>query len=162
MPLVEVVRGEGTAQEHVSAVSRTLRSIGKRPVEVERDVPGFVWNRLQFALLRECVWLRQNDVATSEQIDEIVRDGLARRWRVIGPLATAALGGPATFDAIAQRLFPVLSNAVLPPDFASQITQSREELESLRVARDAALIAELRAEREAAKPLPSAAAGPRI
>jgi len=55
MPTVEVIAGERTAPETVTLVQKTLLALGKLPVLVRRDVPGFVWNRLQFALLREAL-----------------------------------------------------------------------------------------------------------
>ena len=86
MPLVEVISGPETDPAHVERVAAEVRGIGKRPMVVDRDVPGFVWNRLQFALLREAVWIVENGVAPPEVVDEIVRDGLARRWRYTGPV----------------------------------------------------------------------------
>src|SRR5918997_1106281 len=97
MPMVEVIRGNESAEGVVREMTSTLRALGKRPVLVDRDVQGFAWNRLQLALLREAVWLVENGVASPATVDEIVRDGLARRWRYTGPFQTAALGG-ATVD----------------------------------------------------------------
>src|SRR5918992_1203463 len=57
MPLVEVVAGDRTRRDVLTFVRSTLEALGKRPVVVEREVPGFVWNRLQTALLRESLWL---------------------------------------------------------------------------------------------------------
>jgi 3-hydroxybutyryl-CoA dehydrogenase len=109
MPLVEVVAGDNTDQSRIDSTIETLRALGKRPVLVARDVPGFVWNRLQFALLREAAWIVEEGVATRQVVDEIVRDGLARRWRYTGPFETMALGGGETFRRVAENLFPVLS-----------------------------------------------------
>ena len=81
MPMVEIIRGDETAGAVVTEMTTTLRALGKRPVLVDRDVQGFAWNRLQLALLREAVWLVENGVASPATVDEIVRDGLARRWR---------------------------------------------------------------------------------
>ena len=78
---------------------------------VQRDVPGFIWNRLQHALLREALWIIDNGVATPEAVDEVVRFGNARRWEYAGPFAAAALGGIGTWQRVAGELFPVLSNA---------------------------------------------------
>src|SRR5207244_1763533 len=66
MPPVEVVAGEHTDPAVVATVVETLEALGKQPVLVRRDVPGFVWNRLQFALLRECVWLVDHGVASTD------------------------------------------------------------------------------------------------
>jgi 3-hydroxybutyryl-CoA dehydrogenase len=98
MPMVEVIRGDETGDDVVEEMTAVLRTLGKRPVLVDRDVQGFAWNRLQLALLREAVWLVENGVAAPATVDEIVRDGLARRWRYTGPFQTAALGGAATFE----------------------------------------------------------------
>jgi 3-hydroxyacyl-CoA dehydrogenase len=120
MPLVELVAGDETAPGRVDRVERLLRSLGKRPVRVG-DVPGFAWNRLQFALLREALWLVRNDVVAPEDVDEIVSAGLARRWGVIGPFATMALGGPATYERVAANLFPVLGAGRRPRGRPQQV-----------------------------------------
>src|SRR5260221_13033777 len=110
MPLVELGPGADSAPDGVDRIEALLRSLGKRPVRV-LDVPGFAWNRLQFALLREALWLVRNEVATAEDVDEIVRSGLARRWRLTGPFATVAPGGPSPFERVGDHLFPLPSSA---------------------------------------------------
>lgn len=147
MPLVEVVAGERTPLALRERVEALLRAIGKRPVVLEREVDGLLWNRLQLAVLRESLWLVEQGVATPEAIDEVMRDGLARRWRLTGPFETVGLGGAATFDAIAENLFPVLSDAKSASGFAPHVPSDRDRLAALRKRRDAALAAELRAER---------------
>jgi 3-hydroxybutyryl-CoA dehydrogenase len=146
MPLVEVVPAAQTGAEAVERTMGLLRALGKRPVLIARDVPGFAWNRLQFALLREALWLVQEGVVTPEVVDEIVRDGLARRWRLTGPFETAQLGGPETFAAVAANLFGELSQAA---DAAALTTWPKEDeatLAALRRRRDESLIAALRAD----------------
>jgi hypothetical protein len=64
-------------------VSRVLAALGRSRF-VQRDVPGFIWNRLQAALLRESLWLVGEGVATPETVDRVVRSGLARRYRYTG------------------------------------------------------------------------------
>ncbi len=113
MPLVEVVAGASTAKGIVDQMVGILRRLGKDPVLVA-DVPGFVWNRLQLALLREAVSLVHEGIATPETIDRIVRRGLGRRWSLLGPFETMALGGPVTFATVARWLFPRLASAVDP------------------------------------------------
>jgi 3-hydroxybutyryl-CoA dehydrogenase len=148
MPLVELVRGERTPPEVLERVAALLRAAGKRPVILEREVPGLLWNRLQLAVLRECLWLVENGVATPETVDEVMRDGLARRWRLTGPFETVGLGGAGTFDAIAENLFPVLSNANAGSGFAAHVPTDPELLSGLRERRDNELAAELRTERQ--------------
>lgn len=146
MPLVEVIRGEQTTDAVVETMTDTLRGLGKRPVVVERDVPGFVWNRLQLALLREAVWIVERGVASPETVDEIVRDGLARRWRYTGPFQTAALGGAATFERIADNLWPVLSRQRHLRDLRQWLDERPETTNAVRERRDAGLAADLRAD----------------
>jgi 3-hydroxybutyryl-CoA dehydrogenase len=147
MALVEVVGGERTPAALLARVAGLLRSIGKRPVMLQREVPGLLWNRLQLAVLRECLWLVEHGVATPETIDEVMRDGLARRWRLTGPFETVGLGGARTFEAIAENLFPSLSDAKAGAGFAEHVPGDPDLLAALRERRDGALAAELRAER---------------
>ena len=147
MPLVEVIKGKGTSDETTERVLDLLRPLGKRPVLVERDVPGFVWNRLQLALLREAVWIVEHGVAAPETVDTIVRDGLARRWTRTGPFETAALGGAETFERIARFLFPELSTATEIGNLRQWLLDDQERLAGIRDARDAGLVSELRRER---------------
>jgi 3-hydroxybutyryl-CoA dehydrogenase len=152
MPLVEIIRGETTSDATVETIKETVRSLGKRPVQVDRDVPGFVWNRLQLALLREAVWIVEQGVASPEVVDEIVRDGLARRWRYTGPFQTAALGGAATFERVAANLWPVLSQATILDNLRQWLDETPETTQPLRERRDRGLAAELRAERADERP----------
>jgi 3-hydroxybutyryl-CoA dehydrogenase len=147
MPLVELIKGERTSAETVERTVAILRALGKRPVLVEKDVPGFVWNRLQLALLREAVWIVEQGVAAPETVDEIVRDGLARRWRLTGPFQTVALGGPDTFRRVAANLFPVLSDAQALDDPSRWLERNQTHLTAIRERRDAGLVEELRRER---------------
>lgn len=149
MPLVEVISGERTEPAVIDRVVEALSELGKRPVRVRKDVRGFVWNRLQLALLREAVWIVENGVADPDVVDEIVRDGLARRWRLTGPFETVALGGPETFTRVAAQLFPVLSSAQELRDVQQWLKWPPEVLAETRRRRDAGLIEALKRERSA-------------
>ncbi|GAB4261530.1 MAG: 3-hydroxyacyl-CoA dehydrogenase NAD-binding domain-containing protein [Thermoleophilia bacterium] len=93
IPLVEVVKGEGTAESTLRATSALLRAAGKVPVVVRRDIPGFIGNRLLHALQREAMSLVANGVASAEDVDLVVTQGFGRRLGVIGPLAVCDLAG---------------------------------------------------------------------
>ncbi|MFN8593761.1 MAG: 3-hydroxyacyl-CoA dehydrogenase family protein [Thermomicrobiales bacterium] len=151
MPLVEVIRGEETSDATLATMVEVLPAIGKRPVVIDRDVDGFAWNRLQFAMLREAVWLVENGVATPDTVDTIIRDGLARRWRYTGPFQTAALGGSATFERIAANLWPVLSNAAELHDLRQWLDERPDTTCALKANRDKGLGADLRADRQASE-----------
>jgi 3-hydroxybutyryl-CoA dehydrogenase len=146
MPPVEVIAGERTAPETVSRVHETLVALGKLPVLVWRDVPGFVWNRLQFALVRECAWLVEHGVASREDVDTVMREGLARRWRHVGPLRAIALGGVDTWNRSGRSIVPDLSKARELVDLGD-VAITDGDLAADAATRDRALARELREER---------------
>ncbi len=76
------------------------------PVLVRREVEGFVFNRLQGALLREAYCLVRDGVASAADVDRVVRDGLGRRWAVLGPFETAELNTRGGIEAHAEKLGP--------------------------------------------------------
>lgn len=148
MPPVEVIVTPHVAHEDVEKVEEVLRSMGKQVVRVNREVPGFVWNRLQMAVLREALWLVEQGVATPETIDLVVRSGYARRSRYTGPFETAALGGITSWQAAAANIFPTLSTAKHPGDMADRVRPiSREAAETAAARRDRGLAADLARER---------------
>ena len=145
MPLVEVVAGGGTSAETVSIVRDTLRELGKRPVLV-RDVPGFVWNRIQMAVLREATWVVEHGVADTHTVDEILTHGLSRRWRNIGFFDAIALGGVATWQRTSANLLPELSTATELPDLR-RLAPDPAELTDVAASRDRGLARDLLDER---------------
>jgi 3-hydroxybutyryl-CoA dehydrogenase len=151
MPTVEVIAGERTTPKTVDRARETLVALGKLPVVVRRDVPGFVWNRLQFALVRECAWLVERGVVSAEDVDTVMREGLARRWRRVGPLRAVALGGIDTWNRSGKSIVPDLSNARELPDLAT-VAITDGNLSDDAAARDAALARELLEERAKGAP----------
>ncbi|CAA9334887.1 MAG: Carnitine 3-dehydrogenase [uncultured Nocardioidaceae bacterium] len=93
IPLVEVVGGAATSPEVVAWTSEFLRSAGKSVITMEREVPGFVANRLQEALWREALHMVAAGEATVEQIDQSITDGPGLRWPIQGPCLTFHLAG---------------------------------------------------------------------
>jgi 3-hydroxybutyryl-CoA dehydrogenase len=149
MPTVEVVAGEHTDRAVVDRVSDILRGLGKQPITVHRDVPGFIWNRLQAALMREALWLVEEGVATAEDVDTAMREGLARRWRHLGPFEVAALGGVEVWKRVGANLLPQLSAA---QDLAALDRHvSAEGLAEAAAVRDEALAEELYRDRARAR-----------
>jgi 3-hydroxyacyl-CoA dehydrogenase len=86
-------------------------------------------------------------VASPETVDEIVRDGLARRWRYTGPFQTAALGGAGTFERVAANLWPVLSCATELTELRRWLDEAPETTGPVREERDRGLAADLHADR---------------
>lgn len=107
--LVEIVLGRRTSPEAAATTLGWAREIGKVPVEVTRDAPGFIINRLQYALLREAFALVESGIATFEDIDSAMTSGLGARWAVVGPFEGLDLGGLDVYTAVAPRLYPTLS-----------------------------------------------------
>jgi len=106
IPLVEVVKTAWTDPALADAMVALLAGAGKTPVLVEKDVPGFIGNRLQHALWREAVSLVENGICTARAVDDVVKASFGRRLAVLGPLENADLVGIAlTQDIHRQVLF---------------------------------------------------------
>lgn len=143
--VVEVIPGPRTAPATVTVLEDLAAAMGKAPLVVRADVPGFIWNRIQFAVLRECLHMLEAGVADARAIDAAVSDGLAPRWMAAGPLATADLGGLGTFALVARQLFPELSTAREVPEALARPAREGGALAPWTAAAGPA-VAELRAE----------------
>jgi 3-hydroxybutyryl-CoA dehydrogenase len=108
--LVEIVGGEGTAPETLETLAEWMKQLGKTPVVVRRDIPGFVANRLQYALLREAYALVDAGVCSFADVDRAVTHGLGARWAAIGPFESMDLAGLDVHAAVAANLWPQLTN----------------------------------------------------
>ena len=109
MPLVEVVPGRCTHPNAIRRVIDTVGQMGKRAIVVHKEVPGYIGNRLQYALFREAQYLLEQGVASAADIDLAAELTLGRRLGVTGPFRTADMGGLDVFEAISAYLFPTLS-----------------------------------------------------
>ncbi len=116
MPLIEVIKGVESSEDTCMTVMEICRKLGKKPVFVKKDIPGFIGNRLQMALLREAMNILDMDAATPEAIDTVVKYGPGARWALYGPCEIADLGGLDVFNRIFGYLFRDLSNAQDSPD----------------------------------------------
>jgi 3-hydroxybutyryl-CoA dehydrogenase len=114
VPLVEVVPAPATDPAVVRFSIELLERAGKRPLELRRTLPGFVANRLQYALVREALSLLEAGVADADSIDAALTDCLGPRWAVIGPLRATDLSGVEVAVAVAEQLYPHLSTATEP------------------------------------------------
>jgi 3-hydroxybutyryl-CoA dehydrogenase len=108
VPLVEVIRTSATSTASVASMTALLAAAGKTPVTVEKDVPGFVGNRLQHALWREAISLVQNGVCDAKTVDTVVKASFGRRLAVLGPLENADLVGTDLTLAIHETVLPDL------------------------------------------------------
>jgi 3-hydroxyacyl-CoA dehydrogenase len=126
IPLVEVIRGDKTADGTMDATYRLAQAIGKSPIRVQKDVPGFVGNRLQRALEREFFYLERIGACSGADLEVALKQGLGFRWSVVGPLEHADLAGVDTHAATVALLFPLLStDSAPPPLFADLAAKGR-------------------------------------
>lgn len=106
IPLVEVVKTEWTDPAVATSMFDLLAQSGKTPAMVEKDVPGFIGNRLQHALWREAISLVEKGICSAETVDNVVKSSFGRRLAVLGPMENADLVGlELTQDIHAQVLF---------------------------------------------------------
>jgi len=104
VPMIEVIGGEKTAPETVAAIRDLIRSIGLLPVVVKKDVPGFVENRVLYALLREAVDLVERGVIEPEDLDTCVSWGIGYKIAVIGPMALLDMAGLDIYQSVSSFL----------------------------------------------------------
>lgn len=144
--VVEVVPGPATDPGVTRRLETLAEAMGKAPLVVRADVPGFIWNRIQFAVLRECLHMLEEGVASAEDIDAAVAAGLAPRWMAAGPLATADLGGLRTFAAVSRQLFPHLAAGAAVPAALTERAESGGAFAAWTGGDAAAEVARLRAD----------------
>ena len=108
VPLVEVVPHPAMPAGRIEQVMGILVAIGKRPVRLRKDVPGFVANRLQAALVREALHLLEAGVASAEDIDTVLTEGPGARWPFLGPVEMIDLGGLDVWRRVIDNLAPGL------------------------------------------------------
>jgi 3-hydroxybutyryl-CoA dehydrogenase len=114
VPCVEVIKSQFAADEVFHTVFELMERVGKKPVRVLKDIPGFLGNRLQHALWREAISLVEKGIAAPEDIDRVVKFGFGLRLPFIGPLETADLAGLDLVYDIHKYLFSDLENRSTP------------------------------------------------
>jgi 3-hydroxybutyryl-CoA dehydrogenase len=111
MPIVEIIKGEDTPEERMGWATELATRIGKTPVRVEKDVPGFIGNRLLHALWREAIHLVQTGVASPADVDLVASLTFGLRLPAVGPFANMDLVGLELLSQIQSYLLRDLSNA---------------------------------------------------
>lgn len=109
--LIEIIKGDQTSDEVAHAIYDLSLAINKKPVIVQKDVLGFVANRIQFAVLREALDLVEKGVVSKEGIDDVMKYGLGFRYACLGPLEVADFGGLDTFYHISEYLMKDLCDS---------------------------------------------------
>ncbi len=114
IPLVEVVRTQFTDDEVVESVLSLLRGVGKKAVLCQKDVPGFIANRMQHALWREAISIVENGIADAETVDEAVRSSFGLRLPQLAPLENADMVGLELTKQIHAYILPHIAASHAP------------------------------------------------
>ncbi len=120
IPMIEVIAGAQTTNETVQWMVDTIKGLNLLPVVVRKDVPGFVENRILYALLRECVDLVEKGVIDAEGLDTCVSWGIGYKLSVIGPMALLDVAGLDIYQAVGGYLNQELCNR---GDMAPYVTE---------------------------------------
>jgi 3-hydroxybutyryl-CoA dehydrogenase len=115
LPVVELVRSPQTSDATVDTMFQLYQHIGKSPVIVQKEVPGFIVNRLQFALWREAWHIVEQGIASPQDVDTVVADSFGRRLNLIGVFNACDMGGWDLISTAAAYMFPHLSHTTEVP-----------------------------------------------
>lgn len=126
VPLVEIVMGEKTELTFANQICQLYKEIDKKPVLVKKDIPGFLANRIQHALMREALSLIQEGIASPEDIDDAVRYSFGFRYAAVGPMTQKEISGWDGMANAAKEIYPSLSNvSTLPPKVLQLMSEGK-------------------------------------
>ena len=156
IPVIEVIAGKATSAATVEATRNIVSGLGLLPVVVKQDVPGFVENRVLYAIMRECVSLVEKGVISAEELDTCVKWGIGFKLAVIGPMELLDVAGLDIYEAVASYLNADLDSSAGVSPYVTNRTRERrlgmktgrgiydytpERIRELRGARAAKLVA---------------------
>ena len=121
VPLVEIVSADSTDPEVAKGLVNLMKDMGKAPIWVKKDVPGFVGNRLQHAMLREALYLIEDGIVSAEGIDTAVRYGFGFRFIACGPMMQKEMSGWDTNAIVGAALYPHLHSESAYPALVRQM-----------------------------------------
>ena len=129
IPAVEIVPAPFTSEDITQSVTEIMISIDKEPLELKKEIPGFVVNRLQGALLCEAFNLVKEGIASAEDIDKAISEGLGLRWSFMGPFQTIHLNAPEGIAGYVKRYEKMYKEMYNNPDseWASVLKLGLEE-----------------------------------
>jgi 3-hydroxybutyryl-CoA dehydrogenase len=114
MPLVEIHRGENTSDNVIEITRDLMLQVGKKPILVRKEIPGFIVNRIQGAIFREISYLMDEGVATPGDIDMAAKAMYGFRLSCVGPMEADDMIGLDTSARVSANLFKTLSNRTEP------------------------------------------------
>lgn len=121
IPIVEVIKGMGTSPETMDRAMEVLARVGKLPVRVNKDVPGFVGNRMQHALWREAIDLVATGVCDAETVDLVVKNTIGLRLAEMGPIENADYVGLDLTLAIHEQVLPAINRDPHPSPYLEEL-----------------------------------------
>jgi 3-hydroxyacyl-CoA dehydrogenase len=135
LSIIEIVPAPFTGRRTITRAEQVCAQAGLAPIRVRKEVEGFVFNRLQGALLREAYCLVRDGVASVDDIDRLVRDGLGLRWSMIGPFETADLNTRGGIASHAEKMGPAYArmgaergqNDAWSPELVEKVEQERRK-----------------------------------
>jgi 5-formyl-3-hydroxy-2-methylpyridine 4-carboxylate dehydrogenase len=122
IPMIEVIWGEKTAPDTADALLAIVRRCGHLPITIRKDVPGFVENRVLYAVMRECLDLVEQGVIDPKDLDACVSWGIGYKLAVVGPMALLDMAGLDIYSAVASYLNKELSNRSDVPAYIRERT----------------------------------------
>ncbi|MFL4472737.1 3-hydroxyacyl-CoA dehydrogenase [Paeniglutamicibacter sp. MACA_103] len=136
IPVIELVPNPQTRAEVVQRARALYAGAGMSPVLVNKECEGFIFNRLQGAILREAYALVRDGVASVDDVDTVVRDGLGRRWTFMGPFETVDLNTRGGISAHAKNMGPTYrrmgqergDTSEWTPDLVAEVTSQRRQM----------------------------------
>jgi 3-hydroxybutyryl-CoA dehydrogenase len=123
VPLVEIVSADATDPEVAQNLVALMEQLGKAPIWVKKDVPGFVGNRLQHAMMREALYLMNDGICDAEGVDRAVRYGFGFRFIACGPILQKEMSGWDTNYFVASALYPELYKNDEPPRVLRELVE---------------------------------------
>ncbi len=126
LPLVETVRTADTSERVIELTMELLRKVGKHPILVKRDVPGFVANRLQHALWREAVSIVEHGIADARTVDDAIKYSFGLRLPVLAPLENADLVGTDLTLSIHRYVLPHLESSPAPSPYLEKLVEAEK------------------------------------
>jgi 3-hydroxybutyryl-CoA dehydrogenase/5-formyl-3-hydroxy-2-methylpyridine 4-carboxylate dehydrogenase len=123
VPMIEVVPGEHTAEATTQEIVEVIKNIGYQAI-TEKEVPGFVENRILYAILRECLSLVERGIISEADLDTCVKWGIGYKLAVIGPMRLLDMAGLDIYSSVASYLNPDLSASTGVPEMITERTKA--------------------------------------
>jgi 3-hydroxybutyryl-CoA dehydrogenase len=132
VPLVEIISGNETDPHLAESMCVLFKNLGKAPIWVKKDIPGFVGNRIQSAMMREALYLIEDGVVSAADVDIAVRFGFGFRFLACGPIMQKEMSGWDTTCRVANALYPHLHNETsFPSNMKEMVDQGHFGMKNL-------------------------------